>query len=684
MVANERRISGYFLLAVMLLAAFFRFWRLESLPPGLYHDEAYNGLDALSLNQGKLFPQFYEGWEGYAEDAHSGQLAKETRFPVFFEGNYGREPLHIYLMALSIGLIGATPFAIRAVPAATGVLAVLTTFLAARALFSEREAVGRPYLVPLLAALVMAILYPAIHFSRFGIRAMVFVPVETMAVAFFWWGVSRREKINLTRRDAGTWLFFLLSGFFLGLALYTFAASRLLPLVWIIFVPLWFLQDREAFRFHWWHVAGMAGIALLSALPLLLFFLRYPYYFVFRIAYVANRGKGVVEGRPVMTWLLNVGRVLRGLLWQGETHLRHNLPGRPYLDPIQVVFFLLGLIKAVRQIAQPRFQFILIWFVVMLLPSILSGDAPHFGRLSGAAAPMAILAAMGIVWLYDRLHQFLGSRLDGGGAKKAAIIVITALLVFSTLWSAVDYFVRYAQHPALATDFYLADWQLGKYMQEEAGSGRVYLSPTQAELATILFGLEDVERLRNYNSSQELIPAGIPGIASLYLLGADEQAELAALQAYFPDGMPGTEVEGYVPFNVAANAQRNQLTEATNVAFDQTIRLIGWSIAGDDENLLVKLAWQAALPMNKDYTVFVHLIDGEGNLLAQQDRQPEGYPTSDWQPGEIVVDSFAVAQPGDLALDDEVSLRTGFYYLPTLEALGETAELSSFSWNELN
>ena len=78
------------LLVILLLAGGLRFWHLDRLPPGLYHDEAYNGLDALSLLQGKLFPQYYEGWELYAGDAHADRLAVPSRFPMFFEGNYGR------------------------------------------------------------------------------------------------------------------------------------------------------------------------------------------------------------------------------------------------------------------------------------------------------------------------------------------------------------------------------------------------------------------------------------------------------------------------------------------------------------------------------------------------------------------------------------------------------------------
>lgn len=165
-----------FLLA-LFAAAFLRFWRLDSLPPGLYHDEAYYALDALSLLEGKTFPLYYEGWELYAQDAHAERPATPTRFPVFFEGNYGREPLHVYLLAFSITLFGVTPLAIRVVVAVSGVVGVWTTYLAAGALFKANESNeihASPFnaqrFIPALAAFALAILYPALTFSRFGIR----------------------------------------------------------------------------------------------------------------------------------------------------------------------------------------------------------------------------------------------------------------------------------------------------------------------------------------------------------------------------------------------------------------------------------------------------------------------------------------------------------------------------------
>ncbi|MEZ4641264.1 MAG: hypothetical protein R3E31_00730 [Chloroflexota bacterium] len=324
-----------------------------------------------------------------------------TRWPIFFAGNYGREPLHIYLMALSIKLFGATPFALRLVPALAGVLGVWTTYLAAAAIFAGRTTrprlpTGDSYL-PLVAALALAIFVPTIHFSRFGLRVMLFIPISTLTIAFFWRGMaaatSRRVYVS-----------FLAAGFFLGLGIYSYAAARLFPLLFMAFVPIWFWRERAALRRFWQPVALMAAAALLTAVPLLLFFWRYPYFFVFRIAYVANKGKGAVEGKPWLTWLLNVGRVLRGLFWQGETHLRHNLPGRPFLDPVQSIFFLTGTWAALRRKLDLRFVFLWLWLgVCCCLHS--QWRRPHFGRLSGAVPALAIFIALGVSYLITWLHR---------------------------------------------------------------------------------------------------------------------------------------------------------------------------------------------------------------------------------------------------------------------------------------
>ncbi|MCL4263252.1 MAG: hypothetical protein KJ069_08555 [Anaerolineae bacterium] len=694
------------LLLIVALAAGLRFWRLAEMPPGFYHDEAYNGLDALSLVQGKTFPQFYEGWELYQYDAHANRPPAETRWPIFFEGNYGREPAHIYLMALSIKLLGATPFAIRAVPALLGTLAVLTTFLAAKALFEIRDSrLAITYhasrithhgsritdyrspitiLTPLVAAFTLAVLFPAIHFSRFGLRMMVFVFVETLAITCFWKGVNssrwpvaggtsppHRVTLSPLHLLTPSTLWFIAAGFLLGLGIYTYAAGRLLPLLFVLFVPFWFWRERGAARQQWLNVGLMAGTAVLTAVPLLLYFWRYPYFFVFRMAYVSNRGVGAIEGKPWLTWLTNVWRVIAGLFWQGETHLRHNLPGRPYLDPLQAILFLTGLAAHLKRLLHPRLFFLYLWLLVMLLPTILSGDAPHFGRMSGAAPVIAIFVGLGFDWVFSVSSKQLAVSSKGSSNKlfTAYCLLLTVLLLSAALTTHA-YFVRYANHPQLAADFYQPEWEMGEYAASLGADTAVYLTPTQEELATLYFALGGPERLQNYAGEAGAVPLGIPGQQTLYLIRPYAITSLQNLQNAFPTGILGEPGNGYIPFTVPANLPRQLAEDESNHLFGDQIRLVGWTVEQREGGTAVTLIWEALTNINQDYTVFVHLLGADGRPVAQQDRQPGGHPTSNWRSGEWVMDTFVIPHPATTNPDD-MTIQTGFYYLPTLERLGE-------------
>lgn len=63
------------------------------------------------------------------------------------------------------------------------------------------------------------------------------------------------------------------------------------------------------------------------------------------------------------------------------------------------------------------------------------------------------------------------------------------------------------------------------------------------------------------------------------------------------------------------------------------------------------LRWQTQAVMTTSYTVFVHLLDGEGNLVAQSDSIPGdgAYPTTTWLPGETVADNHQLVLPDNLA-----------------------------------
>jgi hypothetical protein len=66
--------------------------------------------------------------------------------------------------------------------------------------------------------------------------------------------------------------------------------------------------------------------------------------------------------------------------------------------------------------------------------------------------------------------------------------------------------------------------------------------------------------------------------------------------------------------------------------------------------LTLTLAWQVIEPVVEDYTVFVHVLAGDGARVAQRDARPcDGEcPTDTWQPGQVIEDRYVLelAQDG--------------------------------------
>jgi hypothetical protein len=86
--------------------------------------------------------------------------------------------------------------------------------------------------------------------------------------------------------------------------------------------------------------------------------------------------------------------------------------------------------------------------------------------------------------------------------------------------------------------------------------------------------------------------------------------------------------------------------------------------------LRVTLYWQAVAAAPVDYTVFVHLLDGQGRLIAQHDGLPAlgTWPTTRWAEGQVIVDehdlSLLGVEPGA-----EARLAVGLYDLNTMQRL---------------
>ena len=111
-----------------------------------------------------------------------------------------------------------------------------------------------------------------------------------------------------------------------------------------------------------------------------------------------------------------------------------------------------------------------------------------------------------------------------------------------------------------------------------------------------------------------------------------------------------------------------------NIKFGESVTLTGFEI--DNQPNLI-LYWRSDAPLGQNLTAFVHLLDQNGTLIAQSDVSPQNglYPTSAWQPGEVILsyhnlDIQPDLPPGDYILVAGLYNPTDFTRLPATDESG--------------
>jgi Dolichyl-phosphate-mannose-protein mannosyltransferase len=120
-----------------------------------------------------------------------------------------------------------------------------------------------------------------------------------------------------------------------------------------------------------------------------------------------------------------------------------------------------------------------------------------------------------------------------------------------------------------------------------------------------------------------------------------------ALPAFDPQGQVVTPLFGELKIaSTNQIAPRPQTT--TNFVFDNKIALIGYDL-DPSQGFNLTLYWKRLAPIAEDYTVFVHIVDANGEIVAQHDQQPDNGadPTSLWDDGEMAIDHYAFGLPSE-------------------------------------
>ncbi len=129
---------------------------------------------------------------------------------------------------------------------------------------------------------------------------------------------------------------------------------------------------------------------------------------------------------------------------------------------------------------------------------------------------------------------------------------------------------------------------------------------------------------------------------------------------------------GLAPRTSAKVPEEHRLAEEMRVGDLATLvgRKVEVAPLAGSYRLSVRLYWQARARTQEDYAIFVHVNDSLGHLVAQHDGDPRGgcFPTSLWEPGDMIVDDHQV----DLSVDrpaPELQIMVGLYDRNTLSRL---------------
>jgi 4-amino-4-deoxy-L-arabinose transferase-like glycosyltransferase len=607
------------LAAILLIAVWFRAYDLLAIPPGLTHDEANHGREAIGILQGRL--------------------------ALFFPLNYGSEPLYSYTVAGLMALVGRNLLALRLVAVIFNLGAIAVTYRWAR------RALGLP--VALAGAALMAVSFWPVAASREALRAGMMPFFAASAALFFWLLYTRRPG----KRVETGWL---VAGFTLCLAatLYNYLAARVWWLLFPAFLLYLALAHRRQFRRLWRPALTGLLLAGLLTVPMFVYLQLHPEAQT-RLQMLDSTLGRALQGE-LGPLLRNSSGALLAFVWpgQGDRFLAYNIPGRPVLDGLSALFLIAGLMAALWRWRQPPYAFLLLWFGAGIIPSLLTGATANTTRNAAAMPATYLLAAVGFVALVARWWR--------PGATRARVIAVGALLwmLVTGALTADAYFRRWGNSPDVRAAYQQTLVAQVEYLKAEAPQGAVISSvyPGAAHdpgIGLVLAG--DRPAWRWVDARTALVfPQG-----RVSLLAAPSSTPPHPLFAQWSQPLETVEMRAgdldpsFTVFRLSPPDWPERMAEFGAGQAALALLQAGWQDASvrAGEVAEMMLVWRVIGPAGvgpvqagidaTDVVFFTHVMADPATVLAQQDAITA--PSWAWQAGDIVVQIHQIVIPAESA-----------------------------------
>jgi hypothetical protein len=350
------------LLGIIAVAVVLRVTLLTEMPASLFRDEARHALRA-------------------------ARIVDDPGYRPVFEPEIYLPALFLYPLALAFKLFGVSIMTLRLLMALIGVGDVLLLFLLGRQLFGTR--------VGLIAAALFAASFWALRAERIGFAQSFACGLVLLALFLFVRAVQ-----------TGRWRDWTLAGVGAAGTIYSYFTGPF-ALILMALVALAFLvrAPRRFPRFWLPRFALLAVVFLVLAVPLLRYIALHFDQYALRPRQTAILSETNLRrlGQDQLTAVqANIPPTLGMYTVRGDFEPKHNLPHAPHLDAITAVLFLTGLALL---FARRRFGewFVLGYFVLMFIPSVLAIDAPNTFRAFDTLPPALLIAALAADAIWIRL-----------------------------------------------------------------------------------------------------------------------------------------------------------------------------------------------------------------------------------------------------------------------------------------
>lgn len=430
------------LMGIFLLGTALRFYRLGSVPNGMYQDETAIGYNAYSILQ--------TGKDEYGKP-----------YPLYFKsfGDY-KLPVYVYSTAASISMFGMTPFAVRFPSALFGSLTIIMLYFLVRRLTKDD-------VLSMTGAAILAVNPWHLHYSRATfevVPGLFFFLLGTWCIAL---SSERRRGFFL----AGTLSFLI--------AFYTYNLTRLLsPLLYII-VLVYFHRKHTLPERRELITTLAAGVIML-----------FPFFrtFLSKEGVASSAGTLIFTSAAVQAPLIElrsylvdypvIGKLFFSAplltFWQyvaniysyfsadfffirGSSHGNHGIGNTGQFYIFELPLMITGITVFMRERRKPL-SLLAGWLSAVIMVAALTREAPHATRSFFLLFPAVILVAKGVQFLMERLKSVQGS-------LKTVFTVIISLMVIANIgYFMASYFIRFPI--AYAKSWRTADADLSAYLRE--------------------------------------------------------------------------------------------------------------------------------------------------------------------------------------------------------------------------